>query len=42
MLIFTMPPMIGGTRLISRGMVIWDMVILERGYIKLDISPRVI
>ena len=39
--IFAVPPMTGGTRLISRGMVIRDAVILERGYINLAVSTSV-
>ena len=39
--IFAVPPMTGGTRLTSRGMVIRDAVILERGYINLAVSTSV-
>ena len=39
--IFAVSPMTGGTRLISRGMVIRDAVILKRGYINLAVSTPV-
>lgn len=40
--IFTMPPMTGGMRLISRGTVFGGMVMLERGHINPDMSIRFI